>query len=1094
MATYYWVSDGTTKTGFYSDSNHWSLTSNGPGGAGVPTSTDDVIFNASSGAATDICYIYGGDACRNITANASGTAIHLEITEIAIHGNVAIGASVVFDSFGGQISHYVNPGTTNTINYGNKVVPCYFYFDIINYAGTTGTFTMASGVTATLGFYIYSGTFNTANNAINTSDFFIGTLSDSGPIVFNAGSSTITLTNLAETSGYTNIPPQWILDPDPSFSGYTVTYNTGTSVISMGSNTVATQLNDVKRFYGGGKTYNRLNLLGTYCDIHDANTFGILSVIIPATTLTVSPYTVAVLTLDSNQTVTSNYSVSGNAAIQRLTVTSDFLGVARTITIPATRTSNNVDYRDITISGTALSGTSLGNLLGCTNITFTAAVTRYARNVQANFSSTNSWATTSGGAAGASVPLPQDTIIFDSNSDRIYADMLYIGGALNVTNTYPYSSLYVPAGPSNYSIFGLITISPSQPFLNDFFQGNEIVQLCNRTSRNFELTKTYGDIWIVAPGATITLTSSLTASGDFGHYAITLRAGTLNTNNQSIEANRIQTIYYDGITFSNGMALNLSNSVISLINPSSGVEALFLSFDSSSLIFTFNAGTSTIRCINYFTQGNNRNTFIATSFNWTFYNVYFGCLSPSQFMRVRISSQSSQTNQTFNSIGIDPLYPSAVMISMNGRSSGSCITTSNIENTAASSGRTLLFANDEVPNSGPSFGYFQGQINITNLTPITLNYVAFKNINITSTEEVIAYGVVNLGTVSGNKLVLASPVAIAAFNTTGNYSITMPANYAGSMAVMVVGGGSAGSSASIGRGGFGGGGAATSFSSNFAVTAGQTLYINVGAGGVNGGSGGPSWLNTSSNIDPTNVINGIRANSGGISVGGNYTAFAMVSLRGGNGGSGNTSNGSGLGGGGGGAANSFTTQFSNLVIKGGNSSGTNGRGGAGGGGVTGAGVNNTSQNGSAGGTGYTTAGGAGGVPTAGNGGAGSGGSGGGGGAFSSSAGVPGGNGGSGTSIAGDIIAWFTNGVTGYTIAGTGGGGGGGAANTSTSAVPGTVGGNGGNGGIGSGGGGGGGCPAAFGLNGTMGSGGNGLVILMYSTYIPVTYATILGED
>jgi hypothetical protein len=116
VATYYWVTAGGTKTGSWNDAAHWSLTSNGPGGAGVPTSTDDVIFNASSGAATDICTIVTGDQCRNLTANAASTAIKLQIFQLNIYGSVAIGASVTFDTTYGYIYHYTSAGVTNTIN------------------------------------------------------------------------------------------------------------------------------------------------------------------------------------------------------------------------------------------------------------------------------------------------------------------------------------------------------------------------------------------------------------------------------------------------------------------------------------------------------------------------------------------------------------------------------------------------------------------------------------------------------------------------------------------------------------------------------------------------------------------------------------------------------------------------------------------------------------------------------------------------------------------------------------------------------------------------------------------------------------------
>lgn len=47
MATYYWV--GGSGTWDTSTTTNWSLTSGGAGGAGVPTASDDVVFDASSG-------------------------------------------------------------------------------------------------------------------------------------------------------------------------------------------------------------------------------------------------------------------------------------------------------------------------------------------------------------------------------------------------------------------------------------------------------------------------------------------------------------------------------------------------------------------------------------------------------------------------------------------------------------------------------------------------------------------------------------------------------------------------------------------------------------------------------------------------------------------------------------------------------------------------------------------------------------------------------------------------------------------------------------------------------------------------------------
>jgi hypothetical protein len=71
MATYYWV--GGNGTWDVATTTNWASTSGGAGGAGVPTAADDVIFNASSGAAPVVTVTAG--VCRDCTIGAptSGT-------------------------------------------------------------------------------------------------------------------------------------------------------------------------------------------------------------------------------------------------------------------------------------------------------------------------------------------------------------------------------------------------------------------------------------------------------------------------------------------------------------------------------------------------------------------------------------------------------------------------------------------------------------------------------------------------------------------------------------------------------------------------------------------------------------------------------------------------------------------------------------------------------------------------------------------------------------------------------------------------------------------------------------------------------------
>ena len=64
MATYYWVAG--TGTWDAATTTHWATSSGGSGGAGVPTATDDVIFNSASSAAAYTVTIGTGALANNV--------------------------------------------------------------------------------------------------------------------------------------------------------------------------------------------------------------------------------------------------------------------------------------------------------------------------------------------------------------------------------------------------------------------------------------------------------------------------------------------------------------------------------------------------------------------------------------------------------------------------------------------------------------------------------------------------------------------------------------------------------------------------------------------------------------------------------------------------------------------------------------------------------------------------------------------------------------------------------------------------------------------------------------------------------------------
>ena len=248
--------------------------------------------------------------------------------------------------------------------------------------------------------------------------------------------------------------------------------------------------------------------------------------------------------------------------------------------------------------------------------------------------------------------------------------------------------------------------------------------------------------------------------------------------------------------------------------------------------------------------------------------------------------------------------------------------------------------------------------------------------------------------------------------TTGSGTWTVPAGWNNSNnSIELIGGGGGGMGGSNGR--YGGGGGSYSKLTNFSLTRGATVFVNVGAGGpgttsVGQSPGGDTWLNKTTNAAPTLIANGGQAIGGGSNGNNKFGVnnIGNITYAGGTANQG----ASAYGNGGAGAAGPIGTGGAGARgnPEGGGGGGSNGSsvtaGGDGGisGGLGGAGWDGTT----------VYSGGAGGRSGSPNGGAGSNGSGGGG-AFGAGGGGNGGNG----------RGWTS--TLGATAGGGGGGGGGG---------------------------------------------------------------------
>jgi len=172
LATYYWVGG----TGAWDDITHWSATSGGSGGAGVPTSVDDVILDSSSGSGT---WQMGNAAfsCRNLTVSSSTSLTSFQqaglnpntANIINLYGNFTANKTFFFNNgsnmavrivaskFGSQTINASGVGTNNylalTVKSGSTTtITSAFAFG----AGPERTFTIESGGSVVLQIDIYS--------------------------------------------------------------------------------------------------------------------------------------------------------------------------------------------------------------------------------------------------------------------------------------------------------------------------------------------------------------------------------------------------------------------------------------------------------------------------------------------------------------------------------------------------------------------------------------------------------------------------------------------------------------------------------------------------------------------------------------------------------------------------------------------------------------------------------------------------------------------------------------------------------------------------------------------------------------------------
>lgn len=510
-----------------------------------PTAGDDCVLGAGSGAVT----VNAGSVCRSLDASAyASTLTHAAAVTLTIGdatagaGNFALRLSAGMTYTLGSattsaISFVSTSATQQTINTDAKTLGN----TTINGVGSSYILASTNTIGATATFTLSAGTFNTGNFACSWGLF---ALTGASVKTLTLGSSAITITGSAANT---------VLD---SLTGVTHTANTA----------VMTFTGAVAQINGGSWNGTSLVFNTTVNGASILNGSTVANVTYNGPALKTGFLTIGAATI-----ITGTLTVTGNSAINRVLIQSNTIGASRMVTVAVVSLSN-VDFSDINATGAAIpwTGTSMGNALGNTNITFDAPVTQtHTASAGGNWSDATKWT--------SRVPLPQDNVIVDVNTTgtltadmpRRGADITFAGfaGTLNVTVAGTmYGSITLGAGMTFTSAFGLTLDARSS-------------KLITSNGKQFPNLLTIG-----GPGGTYTLVDALSVASSFVNAA----SSTFDSANFGITALTMLSSTAGGLP-----TINLGTSTVTLTD-TAGTGTWIFSVASTGVVLNASSATFVI--------------------------------------------------------------------------------------------------------------------------------------------------------------------------------------------------------------------------------------------------------------------------------------------------------------------------------------------------------------------------------------------------------------------------------------------------------------------------------------------------------------------
>lgn len=224
MANRYWVANSGTRAWDPSNTANWSTSSGGGGGASVPTSSDAVFFNSSSGTGT--VYVNPGAVCASLSIASNLSLDVIAGGEITVHGNVSVNSAKDFDGF------RVSFAASGTLTSNGKTI---YGFSVKNGA----TVTAADAVTAAGVISIEDGG-NVVLPAGETSSTYAFDPPNSGSSSLKSSTGGVQAAFNAEA----DCTLEYITVQDIAFGG-NANWTTGTGYTDGGNNTIPSPVTSI---------------------------------------------------------------------------------------------------------------------------------------------------------------------------------------------------------------------------------------------------------------------------------------------------------------------------------------------------------------------------------------------------------------------------------------------------------------------------------------------------------------------------------------------------------------------------------------------------------------------------------------------------------------------------------------------------------------------------------------------------------------------------------------------------------------------------------------------------------------------------------